>query len=40
MVYGPERMIVIPPNNYCVVENPVLRDGDGSICNDKYGQVK
>lgn len=27
VVAGPEPMIMIPPRHYCVIANPVLRDG-------------
>jgi major vault protein len=29
VVFGPERMITVPPRSYCIVENPVMRDKDG-----------
>ena len=40
MVYGPERMITIPPRHYCVVDNPVVRDKDNAVVLDKSGQAK
>ena len=40
VVFGPERMIIIPPRNYCVIENPVLRDKDGEVLVDAAGQVR
>ncbi|PVD32862.1 hypothetical protein C0Q70_08309 [Pomacea canaliculata] len=40
VVFGPEKMTVVPPRHYCVVENPVLRDKDGKVVVDKSGQVK
>lgn len=40
VVFGPERMIIIPPRHYCVVENPVMRDNDGEIIVDASGQVR
>lgn len=40
VVHGPERMIVIPPRHYCVIENPVLRDKDGEVVLDVSGQVR
>eukprot|EP00794_Sanderia_malayensis_P013890 gene13890-15338_t len=40
VVFGPERMITIPPRQYCVVENPVLRNKDGAVVIDQHGQVK
>jgi hypothetical protein len=27
VILGPEKMITVPPRHYCVVENPVARDG-------------
>lgn len=27
VIVGPEKMVTVPPRNYCIVENPVLRDG-------------
>ena len=32
-------MIIIPPNHYCVVSNPVVKV-DGVVQFDKYGQAK
>lgn len=40
VVYGPEKMIVVPPRHYCVVENPVLRDKDLVVVLDASGQAK
>jgi major vault protein len=40
VVFGPERMITVPPQHYCVIENPVNRDGDGNVIFDKTGQAK
>ncbi|CAG5128156.1 unnamed protein product [Candidula unifasciata] len=37
---GPEKMIVVPPRHYCVIENPVWRDKDGKPVIDKLGQAK
>jgi major vault protein len=33
-------MITIPPRNYCVVENPVIRNKEGRIEHDASGQAK
>lgn len=38
--FGPEKMVVLPPHHYCVVENPVCRDKDGKVVTDGLGQVK
>ena len=40
VVFGPEKMITIPPRNYCVIENPVVKDKDGRIVFDESGQAK
>lgn len=40
VAFGPERMITVPPRHYCVVQNPVLREKDGTVTFDKHGQVK
>ncbi|XP_059146176.1 major vault protein-like isoform X2 [Physella acuta] len=37
---GPEKMVVVPPRHYCVIENPVSRDKDGKIVVDALGQIK
>jgi major vault protein len=31
VVFGPEKMVTVPSRHYCIIENPVLRDKDGSI---------
>lgn len=33
-------MITIPPRHYCLVENPVVRNAEGTVEFDKDGQVK
>ena len=40
MVYGPERMITVPPRHYCTIENPVKTDNDGRVQFDTSGQAK
>jgi len=49
VVFGPERMVMIPPRHYVIVENPVIRkiesDSDGKeissiVVMDDNGQVK
>uniref|UniRef100_A0A0B7A6U1 Major vault protein n=3 Tax=Arion vulgaris TaxID=1028688 RepID=A0A0B7A6U1_9EUPU len=37
---GPEKMVVVPPRHYCVIENPVFRDKDGKPVTDSLGQTK
>ncbi|XP_067937582.1 major vault protein-like [Watersipora subatra] len=39
VVFGPERMITVPPRHYCVIENPVARDEDGAVIMEN-GQAK
>lgn len=40
VVFGPEKMITIPPRHYCVIENPVVKDKDNRIVFDESGQAK
>ena len=40
LVFGPERMITIPPRHYCVVENPVMKDRTGQVQSYSNGEVK
>lgn len=40
VVFGPERMIIIPPRHYCVIENPVLKDKEGQVIRDISGQTR
>lgn len=40
VVAGPEKMIVVPPRHYCVIQNPVVRNKDGEPVIDTIGQVK
>eukprot|EP01118_Nematostelium_gracile_P005829 TRINITY_DN185_c0_g1_i1.p1 TRINITY_DN185_c0_g1~~TRINITY_DN185_c0_g1_i1.p1 ORF type:complete len:472 (+),score=160.00 TRINITY_DN185_c0_g1_i1:2-1417(+) len=40
VVSGPDPMIMIPPRNYAVISNPVMKDEDGNIIKEKDGQVK
>jgi len=37
--YGPVKMLQIPPQFYCVIENPVIRNPNGSIKLDPFGQA-
>ena len=39
-VLGLTKMIVIPPMHYAIIENPVMRNNEGKVLVDKYGQVK
>ena len=38
VILGPEKMIVVPPRHYCIVENPAIME-DGKVTLDTYGQV-
>ncbi len=40
VVFGPEKMITLPPRTYCIVENPVLRDADKKVVYDGSGEAK
>ncbi len=40
LVLQPRRTIVVPPRHYCIVTNPVLRDNDGQLVADDYGQIR
>jgi len=40
VLVGPAKMIIIPPRQYCVIENPALFKEDGSPVIDDAGQVK
>jgi len=49
VVYGPQKMIVVPPNYYCIIQNPVVFENDARDTNnnstrrvikDKHGQAK
>ncbi|CAF1039794.1 unnamed protein product [Brachionus calyciflorus] len=41
VVLGPEKMIVIPPNHYCLIENPVKRDAkNNNVLFDRNNAVQ
>lgn len=40
VILGPEKMIVVPPRHYCIVENPVMIGKDSNVLMDKHGQVR
>jgi major vault protein len=40
LVSGPDAMIMIPPRNYCIIQNPVQRDEQGKLLRDEGGQLK
>ena len=35
----PVKMIVLQPNTYCEITNPVIRNAKGELSTDKFGQV-
>ncbi|XP_071789878.1 major vault protein-like [Asterias amurensis] len=40
VIYGPEKMVMVPPRHYAIIENPVQRKEDGTVIVDKSGQIK
>lgn len=40
VLFGPEKMIIVPPQHYCIIQNPVLRNEKSEIQCDNIGQVK
>ncbi|KAN0023577.1 hypothetical protein ACTFIV_007964 [Dictyostelium citrinum] len=36
----PLPMILIPPRQYCIIENPIIRDKEGKLVVDKFNQPK
>ena len=40
VVLGPEKMLIVPPRHYCVVENPVYRNSDLEVVFNEAGQAK
>ncbi|OQR97475.1 major vault protein [Thraustotheca clavata] len=40
IVSGPSPMIIVPPQSYVVIENPVVRSVEGIVIVDSYGQAK
>ncbi len=38
VILGPDKMIVVPPRHYCIVENPAIVEA-GKVILDSYGQV-
>jgi major vault protein len=39
-VYGPAKMIVIPPRHFIVIKNPVKRDENHAVVKDRFGRWK
>jgi len=40
VLVGPNPMVIIPPRNYCVVANPVVRNEDGTPQLNEHGNYK
>jgi len=40
IVQGPDAMIMIPPRHYCIISNPVVRDGKNRPVFDSHNNVK
>jgi len=37
---GPEKMIIVPPRNYCIISNPIVRDEEGNAVTNQHGNYK
>ena len=40
VVFGPEPMVIIPPRNYVIVQNPVIRSENGTPLKNEHGNYK
>lgn len=40
VTFGPEEMVIVPPDHYCFIANPVLRDAKGKLVLDKNNNYK
>jgi len=40
LVEGPSPMILVPPRNYCIIQNPIAKDSKGGIILEPSGQAK
>jgi len=40
LVSGPDAMIMIPPRNYCIIQNPVQRNEKHHVVREEGGQIK
>jgi len=40
VLVGPAKNIIIPPRQYCIIENPVVVDEEGKVVFDEAGQAK
>merc|ERR1712137_1505456 len=37
---GPDPMVIVPPRNYCIISNPVVRDEAGEPVKNQHGNYK
>ena len=40
VIFGPDKMITIPPRYFCLIENPLINNKDGRIEYDDNGQAQ
>jgi major vault protein len=40
VVFGPEPTVMVPPRNYCIIGNPIVRGKDDKPVVDEHGQVR
>ncbi|XP_041431429.1 major vault protein isoform X2 [Xenopus laevis] len=40
VLHHPQRMVMVPPRHYCVIQNPVQRDSEEKVLFDDVGQAK
>jgi hypothetical protein len=40
VTFGPDEMVQVPPRHYCIVQNPAIRDAQGTIVLDQHRQIK
>ncbi|XP_023330832.1 major vault protein [Eurytemora carolleeae] len=40
VLMNPEKMVIVPPRHYCIIQNPVLRNEKGEVETDSMGQVR
>jgi len=40
VLMSPEKMVIVPPRHYCIIQNPVIRTEDGEVVTDDLGQVR
>ena len=39
VIMSPERMVTVPPQHYCIIQNPVVRDENHQVVKDNLDQV-